>query len=201
VKICGITNREDALVAIDAGADALGFNLWPGSKRHIALEESAGWIGELGAKVERIAVLVDAPLDDALRVAESPAIDAVQFHGHESTDYFAKFAKSGRRFVVARRLGEPGAEFPQGTERILIDANVPGALGGTGVAVDFDLASQFVRTHPNARAILAGGLTPGNVAEAVTKVHPFGVDVASGVERTPRAKDPEKVRAFLEALS
>ena len=86
-------------------------------------------------------------------------------------------------------------------KRILIDANVPGAFGGTGVTIDFDLAAQFVREHPNARIILAGGLTPNNVAEAVDKVRPFGVDVASGVERTSRAKDPEKIRAFVEALT
>jgi len=200
VKICGITNREDALVAIDAGADALGFNLWSGSKRHIFLEENADWIGDLSSKVERIAVLVDAPLEEALHVSENAAIDAVQFHGRESAEYLAEFARNGRPFVIARRVGEAG-KFPAEAERILIDANVPGALGGTGVTIDFALASEFVRAHPNARVILAGGLTPGNVAEAVAMVHPFGVDVASGVERNPRAKDAEKVRAFVKAVS
>jgi phosphoribosylanthranilate isomerase len=200
LKICGITNREDALAAIEAGADALGFNLWLGSKRHISLEENAAWMRDLPAAAERIAVLVDAPLVDAIRAAENPAIDAVQFHGNESAAYIAEFAKTGRPFVVARRLGEAG-EFPMEAKRILIDANVPGAFGGTGVTIDFDLAAQFVREHPNARIILAGGLTPNNVAEAVEKVRPFGVDVASGVERTSRAKDPEKIRAFVEALT
>jgi phosphoribosylanthranilate isomerase len=203
VKVCGITSRRDALAAIEAGADALGFNLWPGSRRCISLEENADWIRELPSGAERIAVLVDAPLDEALRVADNAAIDTVQFHGNESAEYLAEFAKSGHSFVLARRIGEsrsPQASALVGTNRILIDANVPGAFGGTGVTVDFGLASEFVKAHPNARVILAGGLTPENVAEAVERVHPFGVDVASGVERNPREKDPERIRAFVEAL-
>ena len=202
MKVCGITNREDALTAIEAGADALGFNLWPGSKRHIVLEENSGWIRELPADAERIAVLVDVPLEEALRISADPAIDAVQFHGNESAEYLGAFAESGRRFVVARRAGAgESGELPAEAERILLDANVPGAFGGTGVPVDFQLAADFVKAHPKARVILAGGLTPENVAQAVATVRPFGVDVASGVERTPRAKDPEKIRAFIEAVS
>ncbi len=203
VKVCGITNRQDALTAIGAGADALGFNLWPGSKRCIHLEESASWIRELPEGVERIAVLVDAPLEEALRIATTTGIDAVQFHGNESSEYLAHFAESGRRFLVARRLGgfaDISTMHATGSERILIDANVPGEYGGTGVTVDFTLASEFVRMHPEAKVILAGGLTPENVSEAVNRVHPYGVDVASGVECEPRAKDPQKVRSFIAAV-
>jgi len=126
----------------------------------------------------------------------------VQFHGNESAEYLAEFARSGRPFVVARRVGAGGSrELPAEADRILLDANVPGAFGGTGVTVDFQLAADFVKAHPKARVIIAGGLTAENVGQAVATVHPFGVDVASGVERTPRTKDPEKIRAFIEALS
>ena len=204
VKICGITNREDAITAIGAGADALGFNLWPGSKRHIRLDENAAWIGELPPGVERVAVLVDVPISEALRIAENPAIDAVQFHGNESANYLAEFARSGYQMLVACRLeDEPGLRIPVSERRgrILLDANVSGSFGGTGVTVDLHRASEFVKAHSKSRVILAGGLTPANVADAVDKVHPFGVDVASGVERLPGAKDAEKVRAFIRAVS
>jgi phosphoribosylanthranilate isomerase len=193
VKICGLTCGEDAEIAIDAGADALGFNLWPGSKRHVVLDENADWIGAL-LGVERIAVLVNAPLEEAQRVVEHPAIDAVQFHGDESTEYLAEFARLGLPFIVARRgaIGEvPG-------DRVLLDAAVPGAYGGTGVTVDFAQAAGAVRAHPEQQIILAGGLTPENVFAVVRQVRPYGVDVASGVEAEPRRKDAAKMRTFVQ---
>jgi phosphoribosylanthranilate isomerase len=195
VKICGLTCAEDAQAALEAGADALGFNLWPGSKRHIALEENAAWIAALRGRAERIAVLVNVPLPEAQRVAGHPAFDAVQFHGDESAEYLAEFARCGRPFLVARR-GEIGT-VPGG--RVLLDAAVPGAYGGTGVTVDFAKAAAQVRAQPQRQVILAGGLTPENVAAAVAQVRPWGVDVASGVEVSPRRKDAGKVRAFIQA--
>jgi phosphoribosylanthranilate isomerase len=195
VKICGLTCPEDAHAAIEAGADALGFNLWPGSKRYLPLAENAAWIAALPGRVERIAVLVNMPLPEAQRVAEHPAIDAVQFHGDESPAYLAEFAQLGRPYLVARR-GEIG-DAPGG--RILLDAAVPGAYGGTGVTVDFAKAAAQVRAHPQRQIILAGGLTPENVATAVATVRPWGVDVASGVEASPRRKDAAKLRAFIQA--
>jgi phosphoribosylanthranilate isomerase len=203
VKICGITNQEDALQAIRAGADALGFNLWSKSKRFLSLAENAAWIADLPPGVERIAVLVNAPLYQALEVARHPAFHAVQFHGTESLPYLEEFAKSGQPFILAKRLDRDSAslENPGITDRILIDAAVPGEFGGTGTMLDTNLSVRFVQDAGNQRVILAGGLTPENVGIAIEKVKPFGVDVASGVEfrENPRRKDWEKVERFISA--
>jgi phosphoribosylanthranilate isomerase len=203
VKICGITNRDDAREAIAAGADALGFNLWPGSKRYIVLDEHAGWIRELPPLASRVAVLVNASLDEARRVASHPAIDMVQFHGDESPEYLASFAEDGRPFIVAARLSTR-AQFPTiasaPTRNVLIDACVPGAFGGTGAQADFQLAGAFVKEYPGHSVLLAGGLIPENVAKAIAQVRPYAVDVASGVEKSPGRKDYSKIRAFLKAV-
>jgi phosphoribosylanthranilate isomerase len=202
IKICGITNLNDAEAAIAAGADALGFNLWPGSKRHIVLKEHAVWIRGL-QPVSKIAVLVNAPLEEALRVSEHPAIDAVQFHGDESPEYLSAFASRGGPFIAAARLSDP-SQFPQiaalPTDDLLIDAHVPGAYGGTGAVANFPLAAEFVRTHPERRVLLAGGLIPENVEDAISRVRPYGVDVASGVERVPGLKDHARMQAFFAAV-
>jgi phosphoribosylanthranilate isomerase len=202
VKICGITNKEDALEAIRLGANALGFNLWSGSKRYVPFAENAEWIAELPGGVERVAVLVNAPIEEALRLANHPAFHAVQFHGTEDAAYLAEFADSGHPFIVALRLEKNrtvslGRELP---DRVLIDAGVPGAFGGTGVMLDLDMAARFVQAEREHSVILAGGLTPDNVQTAISKVRPFGVDVASGVEDTPRRKDWGKLERFIAAV-
>jgi phosphoribosylanthranilate isomerase len=202
-KICGVTNPEDALGAIDAGADALGFNLWPGSKRHIPLDEHASWIVALPPFVTRVAVLVNAPLEEARRVAEHPAIDIVQFHGDESLGYLSEFAALGRPFVIALRLGDsmrPVAQLKALTSNLLIDAAVPWAYGGTGHSIDLAVARSFVAEHREIRVTLAGGLTPENVDAAARAVGPYAVDVASGVEVSPRQKAVAKMRSFIAAL-
>ncbi len=202
VKICGITNPEDAHGAIDAGADALGFNLWPGSKRHILLDENAAWMTTLSPFVTRVAVLVNASFEEARRVAAHPAIDLVQFHGDESRDYLLEFAQLGHPFIVAIRLAN-AAQAAQAhdlpTRHLLIDAEVPGSYGGTGKMIDFPLARAFMTQNPQAAVILAGGLNPENVGLAIAEVRPFAVDVASGVEASSRRKDPEKMRSFIAA--
>jgi phosphoribosylanthranilate isomerase len=203
VKICGITSREDALAAIDAGADALGFNLYPASKRAISLNDEADWIVALPPFVERVAVLVNAPLEEALRVAAHPAIHAVQFHGDEDSAYCAKFAaESGRSFIKAQRLRDDAsvvnaAQFS--SRHVLLDADAGAAYGGTGTLIELGLARRVRDAHPELRIILAGGLRPGNVAAAIEQVRPFAVDVASGVEvvGNPRRKDPALIRQFI----
>ncbi len=198
VKICGITNREDALAAIDAGADALGFNLFPGSKRHVRLEDLLPWLPAPGGRVLRVAVMVNPTLDEILRV--QPLFDVVQLHGQESPALCAAAATTGalwKAFPVA----EPLDPAPFRAHALLVDSSAPGAFGGTGVLVDLDHAARFVRASAARPVWLSGGLTPGNVAEAVAKVRPFGVDAASGVEvpGDPRRKDPARVRAFVAA--
>jgi len=201
VKICGITNRDDAVEAIRLGADALGFNLWSGSKRYLPFEENADWIAGLPGQIERVAVVVNAPLSEARRIAQHPAFHSIQFHGNEDPDYLAEFAQSGHPFTMALRLGENRSLKIEGSSshRLLIDAAVPGEFGGTGVMLDLDLAARFVQERPESKIILAGGLTPENVRMAIERVRPFGVDVASGVEKTPRQKDWEKLEAFISA--
>jgi phosphoribosylanthranilate isomerase len=202
VKICGITNREDALAAIDAGADALGFNLWPGSKRYVPFEENAEWIAALPSGVEKVAVVVNAPLTQALTISAGGVFETIQFHGDEDCGYLTEFAAHNRPFIIARRIQKQDTGLPVPDSiapRVLIDAAVPGEFGGTGVMLDCRLARQFVEDHAGRAVILAGGLTPENVAEAILRVRPYGVDVASGVEQTPRAKDWSKVKQFIHA--
>ena len=202
VKICGVTNRADASSAIALGADALGFNLFPGSTRHIDLDENAEWIAALPPFVTRVAVLVNVPFDEARRVARHPAIDLVQLHGDEPPEYCARLVESGHPFIKAFRIRD-SADIARAdkfhTPHILIDAHVPGTFGGSGAPIDLALAREMVRRHSDLHIILAGGLTPANVADAVHLVRPFAVDVASGVEREPRRKDAPLMAAFIEA--
>jgi phosphoribosylanthranilate isomerase len=202
VKICGVTNEEDARAAVELGADALGFNLWPGSKRHVDLDRVSSWIRALPPLVTRVAVLVNVPLDEARCVAAHPAIDLVQFHGDEDESYCAQFAACGHAFIKALRIRDSASldkldHFS--TPSILLDADAGAAYGGTGRRLDPALAAEAVRRFPEANIILAGGLTPDNVAEAIRIVRPYAVDVASGVEASAGRKDVEKLARFIAA--
>lgn len=203
VKICGVTNRADAEAAIELGADALGFNLFPGSKRFVALPEAAGWATSLPPYVVRVAVMVNPTAAEALKA--QAVFHAIQLHGHESAEFCAEFARaSGRSFVKALAVKDAASLENAGnfsTANILLDAFSPTAFGGTGQRIDLGLAAQFTAAHPHLRVILSGGLTAENVAEAVRCVRPYAVDVASGVEAAgdPRKKDFAKMRAFIRA--
>lgn len=189
---------------MDAGADALGFNTWEGSRRYLDLRTAAAWLKDLPCFVSRVALGINLPLEEALRVAGLPCIDLLQLHGEESADYCAQIAASGRSFVRAVRLAgaESLAVIPQWpTRQILLDAAVPGAFGGTGALADWTLAALAVRRFPALRVTLAGGLVPENVGEAVRTVRPYAVDVASGVESAPGVKDPAKMRDFVAAVA
>lgn len=206
VKICGITNREDALAAISCGADALGFNLFPGSKRFIELEREAAWMRALPPFVARVAVLVNVPLEEARRLAERPEIDLVQFHGDEGEDYCAAFARAGRPFVKALRVRDAASIETAdrfSTPHVLLDAHAGAAFGGTGTLIDLGLAAACVRRHPALQIILAGGLKPENVGAAVLAVRPYAVDVASGVEEPAdaRRKNAGRMRRFFAAAA
>lgn len=201
VKICGITNEDDARAAIEAGADILGFNTWLGTKRHIILRDHAAWIAEL--PVVKIALLVNATLAETASTAALPFIDAMQLHGDEDVDECARVAALGKPLVKAIRARDAMAFADAdhfSTEHILLDAHVPGAFGGTGARVDFALVREFQNQHPKLTLWLAGGLTAENVAEAVTAVRPRVVDVSSGVETTPGRKDFAKMRMFVAAV-
>lgn len=203
IKICGVTTEEDARAATALGADALGFNLWPGSKRHVDLDRAFSWIRGLPPFVTRVAVLVNASLEEARDVAAHPAIDLVQFHGDEDEGYCAQFAAGGRPFIKALRIRDSASldhldRFS--TPSILLDADAGAAYGGTGRQLAPALAAEATRRFPDVQIILAGGLKPENVAEAVRIAQPYAVDVASGVEREPGLKDHGKLEGFFTAL-
>jgi phosphoribosylanthranilate isomerase len=202
VKICGITNRADALTAVDAGADALGFNLFAGSKRHAPLAELMEWLPSIKRSgALRVGLMVNPSVDD---LAEAlPFFDVLQLHGKETPALCAAAAAIfpvWKAFPLDENLDE-AAVAPYKAHAILIDTSLPGAFGGTGVLIDLDQAARFVRACPDRQVWLSGGLNPGNVAAAVEKVRPHGVDVSSGVEvpGNPRRKDPARIRAFITA--
>ncbi len=152
-----------------------------------------------------MAVLVNAPLDEARRVAAHAAIHCVQFHGDEDEAFCAEFARAGRPFIKALRLRDASAAAEAGrfsTRNVLLDAQAGAAFGGTGTLVDLGLAAGVAQANPELHVILAGGLRPENVAAAIAAVRPFAVDVASGVEAASdsRRKDRERMRAFIEAV-
>ena len=202
VKICGITNRDDALAAVDAGADLLGFNTWHGTKRFVDIAQNAEWIAALPRTLIRVALLVNATPDETERIAAFEFVDALQFHGDEDAAFCRRAAEFGKPIIKALRAKDRGALAHAGdfvTPHILLDAHVPGEFGGTGARVDLALACEFKRAHPALSLWLAGGLTPENVADAVRAVRPAVVDVSSGVESGPGRKDVEKMRAFADA--
>jgi phosphoribosylanthranilate isomerase len=198
VKICGITNSADAHAAIDAGADALGFNLFPGSKRHVLLDDLIPWLPSLAGPVLKVAVMVNPSIEDVLLARAY--FDVIQLHGEETAAFCAEAATTGLLWK-ALPLAAHLAAAPFQADALLIDSCVPGAFGGTGVLIDLDRAARFIRASPGRPVWLSGGLSPSNVAAAVKKVRPFGVDVASGVEipGNPRRKDCSRVRAFIAA--
>lgn len=201
VKICGITNPADATAAIEAGADLLGFNTWKGSKRYLDLAAHAVWIANLPTL--RVALLVNATMEEAVAVAELPFIDALQLHGDEDAAYCAELALRGKPLIKALRVREPAhfaAAHTFSTPHVLLDAAVPGEFGGTGARVALALVNSFKSAHPELTLWLAGGLLPDNVGEAIRAVHPRVADVASGVETSPGKKDFAKMRAFCAAV-
>jgi phosphoribosylanthranilate isomerase len=199
VKICGITSAEDAQAAIEAGADALGFVFWPKSPRYVTPEATAAITRELPPFVVRVGVFVDAPKAELTHTAEVAGLDLLQLHGQEPPDIFATLP---RRALKALRVGdgyksEEAVAFAGKAAGLLLDAQRPEAPGGTGRAFDWRLVRDLRQRVPF--LILAGGLTPDNVAEATRVVNPHGVDVSSGVESAPGRKDRDKLRAFVEA--
>lgn len=198
VKICGITSVEDALAAVAAGADALGFMFYPPSPRYLGVDVAREIVRALPPFVSRVGVFVDASEDRVEETAKRVGLDTLQFHGAETTEYCRRFP--GYRVVKAMRMDGPAAlarlaEFGEFTW--LLDSYVHGSFGGTGQTFNWDLACEAGRR--GGRVILAGGLTPDNVGRAVAAVGPYAVDVSSGVESAPGRKDPARVRAFIEA--
>jgi phosphoribosylanthranilate isomerase len=203
IKICGITNEADARMAIDAGADVLGFNLVRESKRYFDVEKAGDWIDKLPREICKVSVVKDPLWEEAARISQLPFIDALQLHGEESPEFCRRLADAGIPFAKAVPVtaSKSLAALPNYfTDTIILDSSVGGTFGGTGKPFPWKFAPEFVRHHPRVMVILAGGLNPQNVAEAVSLVRPRGVDVTTGVEASPGRKDPALVRAFIEAV-
>lgn len=201
VKICGITNLEDALVAVKAGADALGFNFYPGSPRYIRPSDAYSIIESLPVETLCIGVFVNERPETVARIANQAGLSGLQFHGDETPEYAGAFDSQlvGRRFrIKALRVGaefNPEAAARYETDAILLDAFDTRARGGTGQRIDWEVARRTRALVP--KLFLAGGLGPDNIEEAIRTVAPYGVDACSGLESEPGRKDPARVRDFI----
>ena len=182
VKICGLRTQAD--IDACAGADAIGFNFWPRSKRYITPDEVARL--RVPPTLRRFGVFVDPSREEVERVLG--LCDTVQLHGDETPDFCRQFS-----YVKALRKLEHESDYD--CELLLVDADAPG-YGGTGQRADWTRAAEVARRR---KILLAGGLSPDNVAEAIRSVRPFGVDVAGGVESAPGVKDHDKIAAFIRA--
>lgn len=208
VKICGLTNLDDARVAAEAGADLLGFIFYAKSPRYVTPDQAATIVQTLrteGVKLPRmVGVFVNTTVAEIQTIVAQVGLDLVQLHGKETADWFTPL---GGRAYKAIQPADAEAAHTQATHftplgtvagpSLLIDAYDPHAYGGTGKQADWQVVATLARQHPG--LLLAGGLTPDNVATAIELVQPWGVDVGSGVEAAPGRKDHAKVRAFVQA--
>ena len=209
-KICGITNLEDALTAADAGADALGFVFHEGSPRKTDPETVRKIVGKLPGRIEKVGVFVNQTEDSICALADETGLSAVQLHGDSLDPHVADLIVERRphlRVIVGISMHHPKPEGyammwrPNVVHAFLVDAANSSNYGGTGNTFNWEKSQSNVGVVAGlGRVVVAGGLNPGNVAEAIRILKPWGVDVASGVETSPGKKDPNKVRAFVEAV-
>jgi phosphoribosylanthranilate isomerase len=197
VKICGITRPADASVAVEAGANALGFVFWPNSPRFVDPYAARAIVGTLPPFVVPVGVFVNQPVEYVRGVAALVGLGAVQLHGDEDPAYLAGIRHA---VIKAVSVGDRPDQLDQWSPRtmLLLDVRDPVARGGTGRTIDWTAAASIAKRR---RSLLAGGLTPDNVAEAIALVQPYGIDVSSGVERSPGVKDPARIRALFEAVN
>ena len=199
IKICGIKTLKDALAAIESGADYLGFNFYPKSVRFIeksTCAESTSVLKREHLQIKLVGVFVNSPVEEIKDILQTCHLDLAQLHGDETPEIFAQLAPYA--FRAFRGIPESNAGYERNEAPLmLIDAAVKGVYGGSGVTADWTAAAELAKKYP---LLLAGGLTPENVADAVRQVQPWGVDVASGVESAPGEKDAGKMKAFVRAI-
>jgi phosphoribosylanthranilate isomerase len=200
IKVCGITNPADALLSVEAGADALGFNFYRRSPRYIEPEKARAIIERLPVSVLSVGVFVnEGEPSEVARLADVAGVWAIQLHGDETPDYCRSL--KDRYVIKALRAGadfSPDDVTEYETQAILLDAFSATTYGGTGRTVDWSLARRT--RELTARLFLAGGLSPENIAEAIAAVSPYAVDACSGLESAPGRKDAARVRAFISAV-
>ncbi len=196
VKICGITNLDDAMAAVDFGADALGFVFFQGSPRFIPYKEAAAIIKKLPSFITTIGVFVDERPEQIEKIIALASIDVVQLHGNEPP----AICNFSRRIIKAIRVKsleslDPLINYKDMVSAFLLDTFTPDIFGGTGQIFNWDVATYAKQFG---RIILAGGLNPDNIAEAIKRVNPYGVDVSSGIESKKGKKDYKKMKLFIE---
>jgi len=196
VKICGITNLEDAFSAVDYGADALGFVFFKGSPRYISSRDATAIIKKIPPFTTTVGVFVDEKPKIVEKIISQTCIDIVQFHGNEPPE----MCQCSRSLIKAIRVKsleslDPLNKYKDKVSAFLLDTYSPDALGGTGQIFNWDIA---IYAKQFGKIILAGGLTPHNVMKAVKRVQPYGVDVSSGIESKKGRKDKKKMRLFIE---
>jgi len=201
IKICGIKTVDDALTAIDLGADLIGFNFYPKSPRYVEVGHCRGIMSTVRkyGHVKYVGVFVNATVAEINATMETCGLSLAQLHGDETPEMMSKL--DGKAFKAFRGISTDFETDKRirtdGAPAFLIDAAVKGLYGGSGVTADWNEVAELAKKYP---LLLAGGLTPENVAEAVSRVKPWGVDVASGVESAPGEKDPNKMKAFVQAV-
>ncbi len=200
VKICGITNLEDALAAVDAGADALGF-VFAESPRRVRPQDAARIIDNLPVLVNCVGVFADEPVKIVEKIARQCKIGALQFHGDESPEYCRHFRKTYKVIKAFRVKDKSDLKVlvKYKADGYLLDAFIKGIKGGTGKTFDWELARQAKRFA--GPVILSGGLNAENISRAVSAVRPYAVDASSGVESMPGKKDPWLIREFIKKAS
>ncbi len=194
IKICGITRAEDAHAAVSAGARAVGFVFWPDSPRFIDPYRARRIVATLPAFVTPVGVFVNQPIEYVTAVASLVRLGAVQLHGDENVGYAAAVPVP---VIKALHVGNADSDAWPERVTILLDVHDPQRRGGTGSVIDWTAAAAIAAKRP---VVLAGGLTPENVADAIARVRPFGVDVSSGVERAPGVKDHGRIKSLCEAV-
>jgi len=198
IKICGIKTVTAALAAMDAGADLIGFNFYPKSPRYVEVGMCRNIMSVVrqDGRAKTVGVFVNASVSEILATMDTLGLNLAQLHGDETVEMLNQL--DGKGFKAFRGIPESVSEFARSVSpAFLVDASVKGVYGGSGVTTDWDGAAELAKKYP---LLLAGGLTPENVAEAVRRVKPWGVDVASGVESAPGEKDASKMKAFVRAV-
>jgi phosphoribosylanthranilate isomerase len=196
VKICGITNLEDAQTAVEAGADALGFVFYSASPRHVSPVQAAKIIRDLPPFVQIVGLFVNEDLATVNATADECGLDVVQLHGDETPKYCESVLRRVIKAFRVKDITTLDLLLQYHVSGYLLDAWSQAAHGGTGTTFNWKIAAEAVQR--GRRIVLAGGLTPENIAESIRKVRPYGVDVSSGVESAPGRKDPSKIRHFIE---